>query len=269
MDESPLHTTQKQGASSLSGEIKMPPEYTSKSSDNELIVLKEVRKTYHLGITEVKAIRGINLSIKNGEFVAIMGPSGSGKSTLMHILGCLDRPSSGYYLLEGKRVDSLTDTELSHTRNEKIGFVFQNFNLLPQMTVRENVELPMVYSGVHSHQRHKAAKDHIDLVGLSHRISHLPSKLSGGERQRVAIARALINDPAILLADEPTGNLDSKTGSEILSLFDQISRKGKTIILVTHESDIAAHARRIIHIRDGVISSDVSTVDRTPGAIDS
>lgn len=188
--------------------------------------------------------------------MAIMGPSGSGKSTLMHILGCLDRPSLGLYFLGSRRVDSLNDVELSHTRNEKIGFVFQNFNLLPQMSVRENVELPMVYQGVSLHERREKAEQYIKKVGLGHRIKHLPSKLSGGERQRVAIARALVNNPSILLADEPTGNLDSKIGNEILSLFEEISREGKTVIIVTHEREIAAHARRIIHILDGQISSD-------------
>ncbi|MBN1900628.1 ABC transporter ATP-binding protein [Candidatus Sumerlaeota bacterium] len=222
----------------------------------KLIVLENVRKIYHLGLTEVQALQGINLTIENGEFVAIMGPSGSGKSTLMHILGCLDRPSSGFYFLDARRVDSLTDVELSHTRNQKIGFVFQNFNLLPQMSVRENVELPMVYHGASLHERHNKAEEYITKVGLSHRIKHLPSKLSGGERQRVAIARALVNNPPILLADEPTGNLDSKTGSEILSLFKEISHEGKTIILVTHAREIAEYTRRIIHILDGQVFSD-------------
>jgi putative ABC transport system ATP-binding protein len=222
----------------------------------ELIVLQDVKKIYHLGLTEVQALQGINLTIKDGEFVAIMGPSGSGKSTLMHILGCLDRPSSGLFFLDSRRVDSLNDVELSHTRNEKIGFVFQNFNLLPQMSVRENVELPMVYRGVPLHERRENAEKYVRQVGLEHRIKHLPSKLSGGECQRVAIARALVNNPSILLADEPTGNLDSKIGSEILSLFEDISRKGKTIIIVTHAREIAEHARRIIHILDGQVFSD-------------
>jgi len=226
------------------------------TGNSSLIHLEDVKKIYPLGITEVPALRGINLNIHHGEFVAIMGPSGSGKSTLMHILGCLDRPSSGYYFLEGRRVDSLNDAELSRTRNEKIGFVFQNFNLLPQMTVVENVELPMVYHGKSLHVRKEIAERQIKQVGLTHRIRHLPSKLSGGERQRVAIARALVNDPAILLADEPTGNLDTRTGHEIMAVFEEISGRGKTVILVTHEQQIAMYARRIIHILDGLVSSD-------------
>ncbi len=221
-----------------------------------LINLENVTKIYRLGLTEVHALRGVSLSIEQREFVTIMGVSGSGKSTLMHILGCLDRPTTGRFLLEGHRVDLLNDVELSHTRNEKIGFVFQNFNLLPQMTVLENVELPMVYSGESAHKRKAAANHQIKQVGLQERTSHLPSELSGGERQRVAIARALVNDPTILMADEPTGNLDSKTGQEIMALFNEINTRGKTVILVTHEADIAAHAHRIIHIRDGQIYSD-------------
>jgi putative ABC transport system ATP-binding protein len=223
---------------------------------NSLILLEDVKKVYHLGVTEVNALRGVSLSITNGEFLAIMGPSGSGKSTLMHILGCLDRPSSGYHYLEGHRVDKLNDIQLSRTRNEKIGFVFQSFNLLPQMTVKENVELPLIYHGVHAKERHKASHRQIEKVGLSHRENHVPSELSGGERQRVAIARALVNDPPILLADEPTGNLDTKTGAEIMAIFDEISKQGKTVILVTHEAEIAEHARRIIQVRDGSVSSD-------------
>ncbi len=226
------------------------------TGDSSLIRLENVEKIYPLGMTEVPALRGINLDIRVGEFVAIMGPSGSGKSTLMHILGCLDRPSAGYYFLEQRRVDSLNDAELSRTRNEKIGFVFQNFNLLPQMTVLDNVELPMVYHGKSPHGRREIAEKQILQVGLGHRIRHMPAKLSGGERQRVAVARALVNDPAILLADEPTGNLDTKTGHEIMALFEEISRRGKTIILVTHEPQIASYARRKIHILDGLVSSD-------------
>ncbi|HOE63460.1 MAG TPA: ABC transporter ATP-binding protein [Candidatus Sumerlaeota bacterium] len=226
------------------------------TKNNSLIILKEIKKTYLLGSTEVNALRGINLNIDRGEYVAIMGPSGSGKSSLMHILGCLDRPSGGHYTLDGRRVDSLNDVQLSHTRNVQIGFVFQNFNLLPQMTVRENVELPMVYSGRHLGERRKISEKYIEQVKLGHRINHLPSELSGGERQRVAIARALVNDPSILMADEPTGNLDTKTGHEIMCIFDEISASGKTIILVTHEPDIAKHASRVIHILDGLVSSD-------------
>jgi len=235
---------------------------TCNDGNNILIQLEGVIKIYHLGATEVHALLGVDLIINRGEFVAIMGPSGSGKSSLMHILGCLDRPTRGNYILNRRRVDTLNDTELSHTRNAGIGFVFQNFNLLPQMTVRENIELPLIYAGRHTSERRQTAEKLILQVKLSHRAVHLPSELSGGERQRVAIARALINDPDILLADEPTGNLDTKTGSEIMTIFDEISASGKTIILVTHEADIARHARRIIHILDGRISSDTQGASR-------
>ncbi|MCC6546716.1 ABC transporter ATP-binding protein [Candidatus Sumerlaeota bacterium] len=220
-----------------------------------MIRLSGVQKTYLMGEFEVRALRGVDLEINEGDYVAIMGPSGSGKSTLMHILGCLDRPTGGIYELRGRAIQSLNDDELSFTRNKEIGFVFQSFNLLPIMTVQQNVELPMVYGGVGSGERRKRAKNQIEAVGLHERGHHLPNELSGGQRQRVAIARALVNDPAILLADEPTGNLDSKTGEEIMVLFQQLSDQGRTIVLVTHERDIAEHAHKIVHIKDGVVNN--------------
>ncbi|HNM48016.1 MAG TPA: ABC transporter ATP-binding protein, partial [Candidatus Sumerlaeota bacterium] len=204
--------------------------------------------------------------INEGDYVAIMGPSGSGKSTLMHILGCLDRPTQGSYELRGRAIESLNDDELSFTRNKEIGFVFQSFNLLPIMTVQQNVELPMIYAGIGTAERRKRAKNQIEAVGLNERGHHLPNELSGGQRQRVAIARALVNDPAILLADEPTGNLDSKTGEEIMALFQQLSDQGRTIILVTHERDIAEHAHKIVHIKDGVVNNLEIVKKKSSGA---
>ncbi len=229
-----------------------------------IIRLEDVTKVYKMGAFEVHALRGVNATVVEGDYVAIMGPSGSGKSTLMHIIGCLDRPTAGVYELRGRQVQSLNDDELSHTRNREIGFVFQSFNLLPVMTVLGNVELPMVYSGLPARQRHKRTLEVIESVGLSDRIKHLPNELSGGQCQRVAIARALVNDPAIILADEPTGNLDSKTGEEIMALFDDLSRQGRTILLVTHERDVAEHADRIIHVRDGVVN-EVEVLKPRPG----
>jgi putative ABC transport system ATP-binding protein len=219
-----------------------------------IIRLTGLRKSYFLGTHEVPALRGLDLEIEEGDYVAIMGPSGSGKSTLMHILGCLDRPTEGIYELRGRQVQSLNDEELSHTRNREIGFVFQSFNLLPIMNVQQNVELPMIYAGAKSRDRVSKANAVIKAVGLEERTRHMPNELSGGQRQRVAIARALVNDPAIVLADEPTGNLDSKTGEEIMALFGKLSNEGRTIILVTHERDIAEHAKRIVNIRDGVVN---------------
>lgn len=220
-----------------------------------IIRLSGVQKSYLMGEFEVRALRGLDMEINEGDYVAIMGPSGSGKSTLMHILGCLDRPTQGSYELRGRAIESLNDDELSFTRNKEIGFVFQSFNLLPIMTVQQNVELPMIYAGIGTAERRKRAKNQIEAVGLNERGHHLPNELSGGQRQRVAIARALVNDPAILLADEPTGNLDSKTGEEIMALFQQLSDQGRTIILVTHERDIAEHAHKIVHIKDGVVNN--------------
>lgn len=220
------------------------------------IALRDVTKVYQMGDSEVRALDGVSLEIGDGEFTAIMGPSGSGKSTLMNIVGCLDRPSSGSYLLDGQEVASLSDDQLAKTRNKKIGFVFQNFNLLARMTAHHNVALPLVYSGVTNKERHDRASEALSMVGLGNRMFHRPNELSGGQRQRVAIARALVNQPTIILADEPTGNLDSKSGEEIMSIFHELNCQGRTIILVTHEPDIAAHARRVITVKDGRILSD-------------
>lgn len=220
------------------------------------IELNNITKVYHMGDSEVRALDGVSVEMDDGEFTAIMGPSGSGKSTLMNILGCLDRPSSGSYLLDGQQVASLSDDELAKVRNKKIGFVFQNFNLLARMTAHHNVALPLVYSGVINKERHERASEALSMVGLADRMFHRPNELSGGQRQRVAIARALVNQPTIILADEPTGNLDSKSGNEIMSIFHELNRQGRTIIVVTHEPDIAAHARRVITFRDGKILSD-------------
>ncbi|MDO8834380.1 MAG: ABC transporter ATP-binding protein [Vicinamibacterales bacterium] len=222
-----------------------------------LIETQDLWKTYVMGTEEIHALRGVTVSIDRGEYVAIMGPSGSGKSTLMNLIGCLDTPSKGSYLLNSKQVGQMNDDELARIRNEEIGFVFQTFNLLPRATALHNVELPLVYAGVPAKDRQARAKASLENVELGDRMLHRPNQLSGGQRQRVAIARALVNDPSIILADEPTGNLDSKTGAEIMSLFNKLHAAGNTIILVTHEADVAAHARRIIHIRDGQVSDDV------------
>jgi putative ABC transport system ATP-binding protein len=224
-----------------------------------VIDIENLSKSYFLGHVEVPALMDIDLTVEEGDFVAIMGPSGSGKSTLMHILGCLDRPTRGRYVLGGRRVESLDDNALSRLRNKEIGFVFQTFNLLPQMDVRANVELPLIYSGVPVAQRRRQAREQIESVGLSDRARHLPNELSGGQRQRVAVARALVNNPSILLADEPTGNLDTKTGDGILKMFEEINAQGKTIVLVTHEMEIAERARRIVRTRDGRIQEIVET----------
>ncbi|HXT56537.1 MAG TPA: ABC transporter ATP-binding protein [Candidatus Eisenbacteria bacterium] len=224
---------------------------------NELIRVEEVHKTYRMGDVEVPALRGINLTIAHGEFVAVMGSSGSGKSTFMNILGCLDRPSAGRYFLEGQEVGSLSADEWAYIRNKRIGFVFQGFNLLSRTSALENVELPMMYNGFASQERHRRAIEVLTLVGLGNRLDHTPNQLSGGQQQRVAIARALVNRPPLVLADEPTGNLDSVTSNEIMGLFQQLNRDQRiSVILVTHESDIAAHARRQIVFRDGVVVSD-------------
>jgi putative ABC transport system ATP-binding protein len=222
-----------------------------------LIETRDLWKTYVMGSEEVHALRGVTMQIDRGEYLAVMGPSGSGKSTLMNLVGCLDTPSRGSYLLNGKQVSEMSDDELARVRNEEIGFVFQTFNLLPRATALHNVELPLVYAGIASKVRQERARDALEQVELADRISHWPNQLSGGQRQRVAIARALVNSPSILLADEPTGNLDSKTGVEIMSVFDKLHEAGHTIILVTHEADVAAHAHRTIHLRDGQVENDV------------
>ena len=222
-----------------------------------LIETRDLWKTYQMGDEEIHALRGVSISIERGEYVAIMGPSGSGKSTLMNLIGCLDTPSKGTYLLNGKEVSLMNDNELARIRNEEIGFVFQTFNLLPRATALHNVELPLVYAGISKKERLEQAKAAIEKVELTHRMTHKPNELSGGQRQRVAIARALVNNPSILLADEPTGNLDSKTGVEIMGLFARLHQGGNTIILVTHEADIAAYAHRVIAIRDGQVERDV------------
>ena len=223
----------------------------------ELITTQDLWKTYVMGSEEIHALRGVSINIETGEYVAIMCPSGSGKSTLMNLIGCLDTPTKGSYLLNGKEVASMNDDELARIRNEEIGFVFQTFNLLPRATALHNVELPLVYAGVSGKDRLERAKAALDKVELSQRASHKPNELSGGQRQRVAIARALVNNPSILLADEPTGNLDSKTGVEIMAVFKRLYEAGNTIILVTHEPDIAAHAHRVVSIRDGQVEKDV------------
>jgi putative ABC transport system ATP-binding protein len=222
-----------------------------------LIETRDLWKTYVMGGEEIHALRGVSIQIERGEYVAIMGPSGSGKSTLMNLIGCLDTPTKGSYLLNNKEVAAMNDDELAQIRNEEIGFVFQTFNLLPRATALHNVELPLIYAGMPSKARQERAKQALEKVDLTARSSHRPNELSGGQRQRVAIARALVNDPSILLADEPTGNLDSKTGNEIMGVFDRLHGGGNTIVLVTHEPDIAAYAHRIIHIRDGQVEKDV------------
>ncbi len=220
------------------------------------ILLTDVTKVYEIGAETVNALAGLTLRIKLGEFTAIMGPSGSGKSTLMNILGCLDRPTKGSYLLDGQEVATLNDDQLAMARNKKIGFVFQNFNLLPRMSTLQNVALPMVYAGVEKKERLARAEQVLRMVGLEDRLKHQPNELSGGQRQRVAIARALVNDPTIIMADEPTGNLDTKSGKDVMSIFSQLNAEGRTIILVTHEPEIAQYAERIIHVRDGQIERD-------------
>jgi putative ABC transport system ATP-binding protein len=221
-----------------------------------LIETRDLWKTYTMGDEEIHALRGVSIEIERGEYVAIMGPSGSGKSTLMNLIGCLDTPSKGSYLLNEKEVAAMNDDDLAQIRNEEIGFVFQTFNLLPRATALHNVELPLIYAGVSGKERQERARQALEKVDLTARASHRPNELSGGQRQRVAIARALVNNPSILLADEPTGNLDSKTGNEIMGVFERLHGTGNTIILVTHEADIAAYAHRVIHIRDGQVEKD-------------
>jgi putative ABC transport system ATP-binding protein len=223
---------------------------------SSVIKIRQITRDFHLGQEIVKVLKGIDLDIEKGEYVAFMGPSGSGKSTLMNLLGCLDTPTSGQYILNGKDVSQMSDDELAEIRNKEIGFVFQTFNLLPRTTALENVALPMIYAGATKSQRKERAEKVLADVGLADRMDHKPNQLSGGQRQRVAVGRALVNNPSIILADEPTGNLDSKTSVEIMNLFDDIHTSGNTVILVTHEEDIARHAHRIIRLRDGMIESD-------------
>lgn len=225
-------------------------------NDNVVVRITEVRRVYFMGKVEVNALRGINLKVEKGEFVSIMGPSGCGKSTLMHIVGCLDRPSSGHVHLDAVDIDELDDNSLAEIRNKKVGFVFQTFNLLPKLNAIENVELPLIYAGIGFDQRRQKAAELLEVVGLSDRLYHKPSELSGGQSQRVAIARSLANDPSIILADEPTGNLDSKSGDEIIHLFQELNSRGITLIIVTHDQEIANHSKRIVRLKDGLVVAD-------------
>ena len=225
-------------------------------SDNAVVKIRQVKKIYQMGNVEVHALQGVDLQVERGEFVSIMGPSGCGKSTLMHIVGCLDRPTSGHVLLDDVDIDELDDNNLADIRNKKVGFVFQTFNLLPKLTATENIELPLVYAGVGPEARRKRAEELLGIVGIKDRANHKPSELSGGQSQKVAIGRALANDPAIVLADEPTGNLDSKSGEEIINLFSELNRRGITIILVTHDQDIANFTKRTVRLKDGYVVSD-------------
>ncbi len=228
-----------------------------------LIAIHDLHRVYQVGSEKVHALNGVDLSIAPNEYVAIMGPSGSGKSTLMNIIGCLDTPTGGSYRLKDQEIGTMSDDDLARIRNQEIGFVFQTFNLLSRADVLHNVELPLVYAGLRHEERRRRAREAIELVGLTDRIKHKPNELSGGQRQRVAIARALVNKPSIILADEPTGNLDTATGEEIMAAFEQIWKQGNTVILVTHEADIAAHARRVVRMRDGKIESDERQQART------
>jgi putative ABC transport system ATP-binding protein len=230
-----------------------------------LISIRDLRKIYRMGDDEVRALDGVDLEVERGEYLAIMGPSGSGKSTLMNLIGCLDTPTSGEYVLNGQGVSGLDDSELARIRNREIGFVFQTFNLLPRATALANVELPLIYARMASSKRRALARQALEQVGLGDRVKHQPNELSGGQRQRVAVARALVNRPSILLADEPTGNLDSRTSSEMMVLFDELNRSGNTIVLVTHEEDIAAHASRVVRLLDGRVVSDVRREPRGAG----
>ena len=231
--------------------------------ENPVIQISNITRFYQMGDTTVKALNGVSFDVRRNEYIAIMGPSGSGKSTLMNMIGCLDTPSGGEYILNNNRVSEMNDAELAEVRNREIGFVFQTFNLLPRTSCLANVELPLIYAGVKAAERKERAIEVLTKVGLGDRVDHKPNELSGGQRQRVAIARALVNSPSILLADEPTGNLDSKTGVEIMHLFEELYQQGNTIILVTHENDIAEHSRRIVRLRDGLIETDEPVLNPT------
>ena len=242
------------------GDVALPQSYRQDLIDAGVVIqTEELWKTYEMGVEQLHALRGVSIEIHKGEYVAIMGPSGSGKSTLMNLIGCLDSPTKGEYFINGRLVSSMVDDELARIRNKEIGFVFQTFNLLPRATALHNVELPMIYNGTPAAERLERAKMALAQVDLKDRMLHKPNELSGGQRQRVAIARALVNKPSILLADEPTGNLDSQTGEEIMALFAHLHEQGNTIILVTHEPDIAAHAHRVIRLRDGKVERDERT----------
>ena len=230
-----------------------------------LIQIRELRKIYHMGEVEVRALDGVDLDVMAGEYLAIMGPSGSGKSTLMNLIGCLDTPTYGHYVLNGQAVEGLDDSQLAHIRNREIGFVFQTFNLLPRASALANVELPLIYARMPTGKRRQLAREALEKVGLGDRVKHQPNELSGGQRQRVAVARALVNRPSILLADEPTGNLDSRTSEEMMGLFDELNRAGNTIVLVTHEEDIADHASRVVRLLDGRVVVDEARHSREPG----
>lgn len=225
-------------------------------STNAVVQVKDVKKIYRMGEVAVQALKGININVQKGEFLSIMGPSGCGKSTLMHILGCLDKPTSGHVLLDNVDIGDMDDNNLAEIRNKKVGFVFQTFNLLPKLNAIENVELPLIYAGVKLEERRKRALDLLEIVGLKERAEHRPTELSGGQSQRVAIARALINNPTLVLADEPTGNLDSKSGEEIIELFKELNGRGITLIIVTHDQEIANHSKRILRLKDGLVLSD-------------
>ena len=240
----------------------MAKEASARAAATPVIRVGELHKNYRMGTETVQALRGVDCVIEENEYVAVMGPSGSGKSTLMNIIGCLDRPSTGEYWLSGENVSKLGDKALARVRNQRIGFVFQTFNLLPRATALQNVEVPLMYGGIGRKARRERAREALEHVGLGDRMKHKPNELSGGQRQRVAVARALVNEPNILLADEPTGNLDSRTGRDMMALFDALHDAGQTIILVTHEPDIAAHAGRHIHLHDGVVTEDYATEQR-------
>ena len=238
------------------------------NNGHALIELRDVERIYRMGTEEVRALDGVSLTVRPNEYVAIMGPSGSGKSTMMNIIGCLDSPTRGHYVLNSQDVSDMSDDELARVRNKEIGFVFQTFNLLPRVNCLQNVELPLVYAGIRKSVRREMAADALTKVGLGDRMNHKPNELSGGQRQRVDVARALVNNPSIILADEPTGNLDSRTGEEIMHLFELLYRRGNTLLVVTHEEDIANHARRTVRLRDGLIESDVQVDNPTLAGVD-